>query len=67
VVTLWSDLGVDWISFSEPLAAQANPLAYYDGLHFNAEGYRMTAEFLAEHLRHASDPDEDGQVRSGAS
>jgi hypothetical protein len=54
VVTLWSGLGVDYVSLTGPLEATGNPLAYYRGLHFNEQGYRLTAETIIEHLRRSA-------------
>ena len=51
VVTLWSDLSVDYVSLTDSLEAVEDPLAYYDNLHFNEEGYRLTAEAILKHLR----------------
>ena len=52
VVTLWSGLGVDYISLTALLEATENPLAYYshDG-HLNEKGYELTGEAIIEHLR----------------
>ena len=54
VVALWSDLGADYVTLTEPLEATGNPLAYYRGLHFNEQGYRLTAEAIVEHLRRSA-------------
>ncbi len=54
IVTLWSGLGVDYLTLTEPLEAAGNPLAYYRGLHFNEQGYRLTAEAIVKHLRRSA-------------
>jgi hypothetical protein len=45
---------VDYVSLTGPLEATGNPLAYYRGLHFNEQGYRLTAETIIEHLRRSA-------------
>jgi hypothetical protein len=56
VVTLWSGLGADYVTLTKPLEATGNPLAYYahNDLHFNEEGYRLTAAAIVKHLRHSA-------------
>jgi hypothetical protein len=54
VVTLWSGLGVDYVSLTKTVEASRNPLAYYRSLHFNEQGYRLTAEAIVEHLRRSA-------------
>lgn len=45
---------MDYLTLTEPLEAAGNPLAYYRGLHFNKQGYRLTAEAIVEHLRRSA-------------
>jgi hypothetical protein len=54
VVALWSDLGVDYVTLTDPLEATGNPLGFYRGLHFNEQGYRLTAEAIVKHLRRSA-------------
>jgi hypothetical protein len=52
VESLWSSLGADHVTLTHTLEASAEPLKHYedgDG-HFNAEGYRLTAKAIVEHL-----------------
>jgi hypothetical protein len=53
VLALWSSLGVDNVALTKTLEATRNPLAYYEqgGIHFNEQGYRLTAEAIIEYLR----------------
>jgi hypothetical protein len=57
VRALWFDLGAGQVSLTKLLEGAGNPLAYYqpDRLHFNEEGYRLTAKAIIEHLRRSSD------------
>ena len=52
VVALWSNLGADYVLLTEPLEAVDDPLKYYGDadIHFNEEGYRLTADAIVEHL-----------------
>jgi hypothetical protein len=56
VVTLWSGLGVDYLSLTELLEATGDPLAYYgdDLHHFSEKGYRLTGDAIVRHLRRSS-------------
>ena len=55
VVALWADLGADYVTLTEPLEATGNPYCLLPrGLHFNQQGYRLTAEAIVEHLRRSA-------------
>ncbi len=54
VATLWSGLGADYVTLTGSLEAHGNPLAYYNGIHFTAHGYRLTADVIVNHLRHSA-------------
>jgi hypothetical protein len=57
VVSLWLSLGVDYLSLSKAVEGSKSPLAYYDstsfyeGIHFNTDGYELTGQAIIAHLR----------------
>ncbi len=47
---IWTDLGAEHVSLTPMLAGLDDPLALYDGLHFSAEGYARSADYILSEI-----------------